>query len=161
FDGISIAWASAEHIVKNIKARTFFATHYNELTELAMGLEGIKNCNVAVKEWGDEIIFLRRIEEGPSDKSYGIQVGRLAGLPQEVVDRAKAILSNLEKQVLSSGGTPRMWAGGQGSFRTRQLGLFGGKEDALMEELLGIPDDITQEQALQKLLSLKKKAKEN
>ena len=159
FDGISIAWASAEHIAKNIKARTFFATHYNELTELAMGLEGVKNCNVAVKEWGEEIIFLRRIEEGPSDKSYGIQVGRLAGLPQEVVDRAKAILSNLEKQVLSSGGTPRLWAGGQG--RTRQLGLFGGKEDAIVEELLGVPDDINGEEALRKLLSLKKKAKGN
>ncbi|MDA8092005.1 MAG: DNA mismatch repair protein MutS [Nitrospiraceae bacterium] len=157
FDGISIAWAAAEHIVKDIKARTFFATHYNELTELAMGLDGIKNCNVAVKEWGDEIIFLRRIEDGPSDKSYGIQVGRLAGLPQEIVERAKAILSNLEKQVLASGGTPRLWANGQG--RTRQLGLFGNKEDAIVEELLGVPEDISAEQALQKLLSLKKKAK--
>ncbi|MEK7864185.1 MAG: DNA mismatch repair protein MutS, partial [Nitrospirota bacterium] len=89
FDGISIAWAVAEHIAKTIKARTLFATHYNELTELAITLEGVKNYNVSVKEWGDEIIFLRKVEEGPADKSYGIQVARLAGLPLEVIGRAK------------------------------------------------------------------------
>src|SRR5271169_5750584 len=67
FDGISIAWAIAEELVTNIKARTFFATHYNELTELALTLDGVRNYNVSVKEWGDEIIFLRKIEEGPAD----------------------------------------------------------------------------------------------
>ena len=167
FDGISIAWATAEFIAKNIRARTFFATHYNELTELAMGLEGVKNCNVAVREWGDEIIFLRRIEDGPSDKSYGIQVGRLAGLPKEVVDRARAVLSNLEKQVLASSGMPRVsgdqgggdvQGGKAGRGRRAQLSLFGSKSDAILEELLNVPEGIVPEEALKKLLELRKKA---
>ncbi|MBN2654828.1 MAG: DNA mismatch repair protein MutS [Nitrospirae bacterium] len=98
FDGISIAWAVAEYIVKKIKARTLFATHYHELTDLALTIDGIKNYNVVVKEWGDEIIFLRKIEKGPADKSYGIQVARLAGLADEVIIKAKEVLSELEKR---------------------------------------------------------------
>ncbi len=161
FDGISIAWATAEFIAKNIKARTFFATHYNELTELAMGLEGVRNCNVAVREWGDEIIFLRRMEDGPSDKSYGIQVGRLAGLPMEIVERAKAVLTNLEKQVLSSGGMPRVSGDIQGMRGKRaQLSLFGGGPDAVLEELRAVPEDIGQQEAFQKLMELRKKARQ-
>jgi DNA mismatch repair protein MutS len=98
FDGISIAWAVAEYIVKKIRARTLFATHYHELTDLALTTDGIKNYNVLVKEWGDEIIFLRKIEKGPADKSYGIQVARLAGLADEVIIKAKEVLSELEKR---------------------------------------------------------------
>ena len=107
FDGISIAWAVAEHILNNIKARTLFATHYNELTELALTNDGVRNYNVAVKEWGDEIIFLRKIEKGPADKSYGIQVARLAGLPDSIIGRAKEVLANLEKEELNETGKPR------------------------------------------------------
>ncbi|HYQ47536.1 MAG TPA: DNA mismatch repair protein MutS, partial [Thermodesulfovibrionales bacterium] len=94
FDGISIAWAIAEHILNRTRARTLFATHYNELTELALIHDGVKNYNISVREWGDEIIFLRKIEEGPADKSYGIQVARLAGIPDSIITRAKEVLHN-------------------------------------------------------------------
>lgn len=96
FDGLSIAWAVAEHLHDEIKCRTLFATHYHELTDLANTRDAVVNCNVAVREWNEEIIFLHKILPGPADKSYGIQVARLAGLPKPVLARAKAILSHLE-----------------------------------------------------------------
>jgi len=97
FDGLSIAWSVAEFLHDTIKARTLFATHYHELTKLAEERKGVCNFNVAVREWNDQIIFLRKIIPGGADKSYGIQVARLAGLPKEILDRAKEILSHLEK----------------------------------------------------------------
>jgi DNA mismatch repair protein MutS len=97
FDGLSIAWSVAEFLHDKIKARTLFATHYHELTKLAEERSGVCNFNVAVREWNDQIIFLRKIVPGGADKSYGIQVARLAGLPKEILDRAKDILSHLEK----------------------------------------------------------------
>jgi DNA mismatch repair protein MutS len=97
FDGLSIAWSVAEFLHDKIKARTLFATHYHELTKLATERKGVCNFNVAVREWNDQIIFLRKIIPGGADKSYGIQVARLAGLPKEILDRAKEILSQLEK----------------------------------------------------------------
>ena len=97
FDGLSIAWSVAEFLHDKIKARTLFATHYHELTNLAAERKGVCNFNVAVREWNDQIIFLRKIVPGGADKSYGIQVARLAGLPKEILDRAKDILSHLEK----------------------------------------------------------------
>ncbi len=97
FDGLSIAWSVAEFLHDTIKARTLFATHYHELTKLAAERKGVCNFNVAVREWNDQIIFLRKIIPGGADKSYGIQVARLAGLPKEILDRAKEILSQLEK----------------------------------------------------------------
>jgi len=96
FDGLSIAWSVAEFLHDKIKARTLFATHYHELTNLAAERKGVCNFNVAVREWNDQIIFLRKIVPGGADKSYGIQVARLAGLPKEILDRAKEILSHLE-----------------------------------------------------------------
>jgi DNA mismatch repair protein MutS len=96
FDGLSIAWSVAEFLHDKIKARTLFATHYHELTKLAEERSGVCNFNVAVREWNDQIIFLRKIVPGGADKSYGIQVARLAGLPKEILDRAKDILSHLE-----------------------------------------------------------------
>jgi len=96
FDGISIAWAITEYIHNKIKAKTLFATHYYELTELSDTLKGIKNYNIQVKEWGDKIIFLRKIISGSTDKSYGIHVAKLAGLPGYVIDKANKILKNLE-----------------------------------------------------------------
>lgn len=96
FDGLSIAWSVAEHLHDTIGCRTIFATHYHELTALANRREAVKNHSVAVREWNDRIIFLRKIIPGAADKSYGIQVARLAGLPQEILDRAKAILTSLE-----------------------------------------------------------------
>ncbi len=96
FDGLSIAWSVAEFLHDKIKARTLFATHYHELTKLASQRKGVCNLNVAVREWNEQIIFLRKIVPGGADKSYGIQVARLAGLPKEILDRAKEILSHLE-----------------------------------------------------------------
>ena len=97
FDGLSIAWSVAEFLHDKIKARALFATHYHELTKLADERSGVFNCNVAVREWNEQIIFLRKIVPGGADKSYGIQVARLAGLPKEILERAKDILSHLEK----------------------------------------------------------------
>ncbi len=96
FDGLSIAWSVAEFLHDKIKARALFATHYHELTKLASERKGVCNFNVAVREWNEQIIFLRKIVPGGADKSYGIQVARLAGLPKEILDRAKDILSHLE-----------------------------------------------------------------
>jgi DNA mismatch repair protein MutS len=108
FDGLSIAWSVAEHLHDFIGARTLFATHYHEMTELETVCSGVKNYNVAVREWNDRIIFLRKIQRGPADKSYGIQVARLAGLPSSVIDRAKEILANLEASELNAQGKPRL-----------------------------------------------------
>jgi len=96
FDGLAIAWAVCEFVHDRIQARCLFATHYHQLTELAKELPGACNLNVAVREWGEEIVFLHRIEEGGTDRSYGIHVGQLAGLPREVIDRAGVILGKVE-----------------------------------------------------------------
>ncbi len=108
FDGLSIAWAVAEFLHDNpgSSARTLFATHYHELTELALTKRGIKNYNVAVKEYGEKIIFLRQIVPGGTDKSYGIHVAKLAGLPESVLSRAKEILENLENSAMAPDGEP-------------------------------------------------------
>jgi DNA mismatch repair protein MutS len=110
FDGLSIAWAVTEYIHNHprLGAKTLFATHYHELTDLALTLPGVKNFNVAAREHGDDIIFLRSVVPGPSDKSYGIQVGKLAGLPREVVERAKEILRNLESEEFDREGRPKL-----------------------------------------------------
>jgi DNA mismatch repair protein MutS len=107
FDGLSIAWSVAEYLHDVLKARTLFATHYHELTELARTRPGVQNFNVAVREWNEQIIFLRKIIPGGADKSYGIQVARLAGLPRPVLERAKEILANLERSELSADGAAR------------------------------------------------------
>jgi len=108
FDGLSIAWSVAEYLHDETKCRTLFATHYHELTELELTRAGVKNYNVAVREWNDQVIFLRKIIKGGADKSYGIQVARLAGLPPKVVARAKEILSNLEHHELNADGKPAL-----------------------------------------------------
>ncbi len=110
FDGISIAWAVAEylHDSPTSKARTLFATHYHELTELALTCKGVKNYNVAVKEYGEQIVFLRQIVAGATDRSYGIHVAKLAGLPKEVITRANEILENLENNALAEAGQPAL-----------------------------------------------------
>ena len=96
YDGLALAWAVVEHIQRSIKAKTLFATHYHELTELATQLEGVRNLHVSVKESGDQILFLRRVEPGAADKSYGIEVARLAALPMSVIERARQILATHE-----------------------------------------------------------------
>jgi DNA mismatch repair protein MutS len=107
FDGLSLAWSIVEHLHNQVGAKTLFATHYHELTELAARLPRVKNFNVAVREWHDQIVFLRKIVEGGTDKSYGIQVARLAGVPKPVLERAKEILSNLEESELTPEGNVR------------------------------------------------------
>ncbi len=108
FDGISIAWAVAEYLHGAIKAKTLFATHFHELTDLALTLPGVKNYNVLVREQGDGIVFIRKIMPGAADKSYGIQVARLAGLPGEVVERSREILLNLEEGEFGESGQPKL-----------------------------------------------------
>jgi DNA mismatch repair protein MutS len=107
FDGLSLAWSIVEHLHNQVGARTLFATHYHELTELAARLPRLKNFNVAVREWHDQIVFLRKIVEGGTDKSYGIHVARLAGVPKEVLERARQILANLEESELTPEGNVR------------------------------------------------------
>jgi len=110
FDGLSIAWAVAEylHEKEDVRPMTLFATHYHELTDLALTMKRIKNAHVSVKEWKDEVIFLRKIIPGPSDQSYGIHVAKLAGVPRSVIERAKEVLFNLEKLELDETGRPRL-----------------------------------------------------
>jgi DNA mismatch repair protein MutS len=138
FDGVSIAWAVAEYIhdADSCAAKTLFATHYHELIELAVTRNKVKNCNIAVKEWNEQIIFLRKIVEGGSSHSYGIQVARLAGLPIEVIERAKEILRNLEKGEYTEGGVPRIARGQKSVSRpSPQLSLFADTEDPLRKRL--------------------------
>lgn len=141
FDGLSIAWAVAEYILDNptIRARTLFATHYHELTEMALSKEGVKNYHIAVKEWNDRVVFLRRVVEGGTSRSYGIQVARLAGLPEEVIRRAQEILANLERGEFDEVGEPRLAKspkrGRAKAADPRQMSLFGGPDGWMREEL--------------------------
>jgi len=138
FDGLSIAWAVAErlHEREDVRPKTLFATHYHELTELALTLPRIKNFHVSVREWKDEVVFLRKIVAGPSDRSYGIHVAKLAGIPRDVIDRAREILFNLEKQELDETGLPRLARRARPSGDRSQLLLFAeDREYALLREL--------------------------
>jgi len=160
FDGISIAWAIAEHILNRIQARTLFATHYNELTELAIIHEGVKNFNISVREWGDEIIFLRKIEEGPADKSYGIQVARLAGIPDSIITRAKEVLHNLEKEELNEAGAPKFAEQKSGKKKLNQLDLFSSSSGSIIDAILALEtDNMKPEEALARLIELKNKVR--
>jgi DNA mismatch repair protein MutS len=169
FDGVSIAWAITEYIAERIGARTLFATHYHELTGLARSFPAIRNFNCAVKEWNEDIIFLRKIIEGASDKSYGIHVARLAGVPSEALERAKEILLNLESQELDIHDRPalaaRNRAGGPGKdgagvkeaqVAELQLDLFHGANDKVLKDLKRLDTDrMTPLQALESLARLK------
>jgi DNA mismatch repair protein MutS len=138
FDGLSIAWAVAErlHEREDVRPKTLFATHYHELTELALTLPRIKNYHVSVREWKDEVVFLRKIVAGPSDRSYGIHVAKLAGIPRDVIDRAREILFNLEKQELDEAGLPRLARHGRPAGDRNQMMLFAeDREFALLREL--------------------------
>jgi DNA mismatch repair protein MutS len=161
FDGLSIAWAVAEHLATNPKVRpkTLFATHYHELTDLADATPGVANYHVAAREWKDDIIFLHKIVPGRSDRSYGIQVARLAGLPAAVVDRAREILSALERDELTRGGRPSV--SGTPREPQQQLGLFQAAQpdDRLRERISAIDvDRLTPLEALTMLADLKREA---
>jgi len=157
FDGVALAWATTEHIARRIGCRTLFATHYHELTELAEVLDGVANFNVAVREWQDQVVFLHKIVPGGTDKSYGVHVARLAGVPREVVERARQILSELEAAHMDAEGRPRFAASGAPSPPGPvQLTLFEGAESAIAEELRRLNlDEMTPVEALNKLRELK------
>jgi DNA mismatch repair protein MutS len=142
FDGLSIAWAIAEylHESENTRPKTLFATHYHELTELALTLGRIKNYHVSVREWKDDIIFLRKIVPGPSDQSYGIHVAKLAGIPHPVIERAKEILFNLEKKELDDAGIPKIAYHSSARKDKSQLLLF--QEDLERETLENLREEI-------------------
>jgi DNA mismatch repair protein MutS len=170
FDGLSIAWSVAEylHDVEAVAARTLFATHYHEMVELALTKPRVRNLTMAVREWNDRIVFLRRVIEGAADRSYGIQVARLAGLPAGVIERAREVLANLEAMELSRDGRPRLArhatpplpAGPEGQpgagAGAAQLGLFSPGEDPIVEALREArPDRMTPLEALNFLAALK------
>jgi DNA mismatch repair protein MutS len=161
FDGISIAWSIVEYLHGNKGEggpKTLFATHYHELTDLALVLTGVKNFNVQVKEWNDEIIFLRKIIPGGADKSYGIQVARLAGLPESVLKRAREVLFNLEKSEFDEVGLPKISHSEEISATpsTQQLILFGDSAHPAIKQLEKIePNDLSPRQAMDALYDLK------
>ncbi len=162
FDGLSIAWSVAEYLHNqlSVAAKTLFATHYHELTELELILPRVKNYNVAVKEWGDKVIFLRKIVQGGCDHSYGIQVAQLAGLPAKVINRAKEVLTNLEADELTTNDMPRLARPINGlkiDERTDQLDFFQKQEQKLRDELNEIDvNTLTPLDALNKLSELKR-----
>ncbi|MCD6117334.1 DNA mismatch repair protein MutS [bacterium] len=163
FDGLSIAWAVAEYIHdnENLKAKTLFATHYHELTELALVLDGVKNYNVAVREWGDSVVFLRKIVPGGCDHSYGIHVARLAGLPKQVIERAREVLKNLEANELTPNSVPKMALGEHYPLKVaeEQLSIFPSTEEKIRNKLAEINiNEITPLEALQVLNDLIKSA---
>ena len=150
YDGVAIAWAVAEYLHERVGCKAVFATHYHELTQLADRFARIVNCNVAVHESGDQVIFLHRLRPGGADRSYGIHVGRLAGLPAEVIERAGAVLRSLE-------------AGHRVATASRpadQLALFAPAEDPLVAELRALDvDGLTPRDALDKLADLQRRAR--
>src|SRR5260221_203954 len=168
FDGLSIAWSVAEHLhdTPSVAARTLFATHYHEMTELALLRPRVKNLTMAVREWNDTIVFLRKVLEGAADRSYGIQGARLAGLPREVIERAKEVLLNLETEELSRDGRPKLarHLTAEGSddpaagTTPAQLGLFAPPEDPILTCLRQLNlYALTPLEALNQLADMKKR----
>ena len=160
YDGLSIAWAVAEylHDLHKTGVKTLFATHYHELTDLAQQKKRVKNYNIAVKEWNDEIIFLRKLVEGGTNRSYGIQVARLAGIPDRVIGRAKKILYSIENEeqdltdAFSDQDTPQTGP--------VQMDLFSKKEHFFVEKLSKLDiSKMTPLEALNYLNELREKAK--
>jgi DNA mismatch repair protein MutS len=135
YDGVSIAWAVTEHLHEEIGCKTVFATHYHELTQLSEQLPALRNYNVAVREAGDQILFLHRLQPGGADRSYGIEVGRLAGLPNAVLARARSILSLLEGEHLVGRGRGKPSGG---AAPTDQLALFAAAPHPVVERLASI-----------------------
>jgi DNA mismatch repair protein MutS len=156
YDGVSLAWAVVEYLHDHIACRTLFATHYHELTDLAKTLCGVRNLNVAVKEWEDQVVFLHKIIEGAADKSYGIHVARLAGVPTEVNQRAKQILARLEQEHVDNQGRPKIGYRGNGRrVGDLQLTLFAAEPHPAVEKLKALDlDNVSPLEALQLLNQL-------
>jgi DNA mismatch repair protein MutS len=162
YDGISLAWAIVEHLHDATGCRTFFATHYHELTDLAGTLAGVRNLSVAVKEWEEHIIFLHKIVPTPADKSYGIHVARLAGIPKSVNERAKQILAQLEQEHVGESGKSKLVKPKTKRKGDLQLTLFAPEEHPLIDKLRQLDTDgLTPLGALQLLSEWKKEVKGN
>jgi DNA mismatch repair protein MutS len=157
FDGLSLAWAVAEYLHERVRAKTLFATHYHELTELAGYMPRIVNRTMAVKEWQDKIVFLRRVVPGSADKSYGLHVARLAGLPASVLERAAAVLANLESHEYDPSGIPRLAEGaGAPAAAPSQMGLFQASGEVVLTVLRDLNvEELTPLAALNLLHTLK------
>jgi len=156
FDGLSIAWAVVEFIQKKLKCKTLFATHYHELTALK-SLKGVKNYKITVKEKGEDVIFLRKIVPGEADKSYGIQVAKLAGVPNPVINRAKKFLANLEQNQEIRISIPEIAATGDNAFKENQLNLEHLQNQEIIEKIKALNiDTITPLEALNFLYSIKR-----
>jgi DNA mismatch repair protein MutS len=156
FDGLAIAWALAEYLHDSGRAKVLFATHFHELVDLARERPRVKNLSMAVREWAGEVIFLRRVIEGAAERSYGIQVARLAGLPDSIVTRAREILANLEQGELDEAGMPRL-ARDRRRRQTAatQMSLFSTERDRLLDEIKSIDiDHLTPVDALNALARL-------
>jgi DNA mismatch repair protein MutS len=132
-DGLSLAWAICEHIALHIKCRALFATHYHELTELESLLDGTTNLNVVVREWNGEVVFLHKIERGGTDQSYGVHVARLAGVPKQVIDRARMLLPQLQAHVAAGMDMPELAARAKAA--AAQMNLFAGPAERVANEL--------------------------
>jgi DNA mismatch repair protein MutS len=163
FDGLSLAWAVVEHLHAHTRARTLFATHYHELTELGGLLPGVKNVHVSVRESGHEIVFLRRVEPGSADKSYGIEVARLAGLPRAVIERAREILSKHEQKEhkLTAELSPGAGSGNGAGVPAEQPPMFTAIDREVLEALRGADlDNMRPVDALALLARLKSQVHE-
>jgi DNA mismatch repair protein MutS len=159
YDGLSIAWATLEHLHDVNRCRTLFATHYHELTALAERLSGLKNATMAVREWEGDVVFLHEVRAGAADRSYGVQVAKLAGLPDAVVARARAVLDALEKGEREGGGKPKALID--------DLPLFAAAPpppkpaapaatSAAVDRLTGlVPDDLSPREALELIYELR------
>ncbi len=157
WDGLSIAWATLEHLHGVNRCRALFATHYHEMTALAGKLPGVENATVTVKEWEGEVIFLHEVRKGAADRSYGVQVARLAGLPASVVERAKVVLEALEKGD-RDGARPQTLVDDLPLFRAAPLAPAPQpqKASAVEERLRAVhPDELSPREALQLVYSLR------
>ena len=161
YDGLSIAWATLEHLHETNRCRALFATHYHELTELANRLEGVRNATVAVKEWDGEVIFLHEVRKGAADRSYGVQVARLAGLPQPVVDRARTVLEALERGEREGSVRPKALIDELPLFSASPPSSAQARTASELEDALAAihPDEMTPRDALDALYRLKTLAK--
>ncbi len=163
YDGMSLAWAVVEYLHDHIGCRTLFATHYHELTDLAHSLDDVKNLNVAVREWQDDVIFLHKIVDGAADKSYGIHVARLAGVPREVIDRSKDILAQLEEEHLDAAGNAKIARPVEKKKAGQvQLTLFGPADHPLLDEIRKFDlNNITPIEAMQEIQRWKEELEES
>lgn len=162
YDGLSIAWATLEHLHDVNRARALFATHYHEMTALAGKLDGVDNATVTVKEWEGEVIFLHEVKKGAADRSYGVQVAQLAGLPPAVISRARVVLEALEKGEREGGATQKTLIDDLPLFATTPTPPAAPQKASALDEMMGgvLPDELTPREALDLVYKLKEAAKE-